>query len=368
MSTDYRALLSDVLTTLESYYPAETQGHEFPADLCDVLNRARRALAQPDLVGEAELELFHRYKRLGLIRPDAIFPSALAQPEPVGPTDTLPWQWYSYCPEDGIELHLTKELAQKAARETMGEYARHAHSDGWHEDMESVSWGALLPAEKAHVIERVEAEPGSEFDEWVRYDLRPVDAVLARWSRPVIEAPAQPEPVGPTDEDYIDCDITGSDRTLLDQFYAGAQREGGSADEVTLRGIHAVLDLLKSPEPTRVELAAMWQEQYGDCSATMTFAEFIDAARAVLARWGNPTLTPIPMSERLPMAEDCDAEGRCWFSSCLNADGRWNLEDRTSGLNSRWYSHWLPAHDLPLAPRHRPTTAPRQPAPDAPAP
>jgi len=142
-------------------------------------------------------------------------------------------------------------------------------------------------------------------------------AVLARWGRPTITpipvSEGLPEPVGPTDEDYIDCDITGSDRTLLDQFYAGAQREGGTADEVTLRGIHAVLDLLKSPEPTRVELAAMWQEQYGDCSATMTFAEFSDAAHAVLARWGRPTITPIPVSERLG-PEDCDAEGKGWWA------------------------------------------------------
>jgi hypothetical protein len=82
------------------------------------------------------------------------------------------------------------------------------------------------------------------------------------------------------------------------------------------------------------------------------------AQQQALARWGRPTITPIPISERLPAPEDCDADGRCWFSSCLNADGRWNLEDRTSGMNG-WYSHWLPAHALPL---------PGQPAPTAPAP
>jgi hypothetical protein len=71
-------------------------------------------------------------------------------------------------------------------------------------------------------------------------------------------------------------------------------------------------------------------------------------ARAVLERWGRPASAPIPISERLPVAEDCDAGGRCWFSSRLNANGRWNLEDRTSGLNSRWYSHWLPHWALPL--------------------
>jgi hypothetical protein len=34
--------------------------------------------------------------------------------------------------------------------------------------------------------------------------------------------------------------------------------------------------------------------------------------RAVLARWGQPA-TPIPVAERLPGPEDCDADGRCWW-------------------------------------------------------
>ena len=109
--------------------------------------------------------------------------AALAQPEPVALTDEKAWQWYSYCPEDGIELHSGKELAQKAAQEIMGSYAKNAHSDGWHEDMDSVSWGMLLPVEQAQVVERTEAEPDSEFDEWIRYELVP-----ARWGTPAIAA------------------------------------------------------------------------------------------------------------------------------------------------------------------------------------
>ena len=112
--------------------------------------------------------------------------------EPQGATDEA-WQWYSYCPEDGIELHLNKELAQNAAQEIMGSYAKAAHSDGWHEDMESVSWGMLLPVEQAQVTERTEAELGSDFDEWIRYELVP-----SRYARPAIE------PQGPTDGDLIE--------------------------------------------------------------------------------------------------------------------------------------------------------------------
>jgi hypothetical protein len=111
--------------------------------------------------------------------------AALAQPEPEGVTDEE-WEWYSYCPEDGIELHSSKELAQKAAQEVMGFYSKALHSDGWHEDMESVSWGMLVPVEQAQVVERTEAEPDSEFDELIRYELVP-----ARWGTPAIEPVSQ---------------------------------------------------------------------------------------------------------------------------------------------------------------------------------
>jgi hypothetical protein len=176
---------------------------------------------------------------------------------------------------------------------------------------------------------------------------------FAENAAPIIErmklALAQPEPVGPTDEGYIDCDITGSDRALLNQFYAAAQREGGSADEVTLRGIHAVLNRPQVLEPTIEELAAMWLEQYGNVSGspTMNFSEFVDAARAVLARWGRPAITPIPVSERLPGPEDCDAEGRCWYWDPEEDNEHWDFMPKVSGNTTTW-THWLPAHALPL--------------------
>ena len=36
-------------------------------------------------------------------------------------------------------------------------------------------------------------------------------------------------------------------------------------------------------------------------------------ARAVLARWSRPAVEPVPVAERLPGPEDCDAKGRCWL-------------------------------------------------------
>jgi hypothetical protein len=63
--------------------------------------------------------------------------------------------------------------------------------------------------------------------------------------------------------------------------------------------------------------------------------------RAVLAKWGHPTPQPVPVSERLPGAEDCLDEGWAWF---FNQRIGW----RQAVLPvSPGYTHWLPANALP---------------------
>jgi hypothetical protein len=63
--------------------------------------------------------------------------------------------------------------------------------------------------------------------------------------------------------------------------------------------------------------------------------------RAVLAKWGHPTPQPVPVSERLPGAEDCIDEGWAWF---FNQRIGW----RQAVLPvSPGYTHWLPANALP---------------------
>ena len=70
-----------------------------------------------------------------------------------------------------------------------------------------------------------------------------------------------------------------------------------------------------------------------------------EGIRAVLARYGRPAITPIPVSERLPGPEDCDAEGQCWW---------WHVDALAwffRGANHRdfpLWTHWLPFHVLPL--------------------
>jgi hypothetical protein len=84
--------------------------------------------------------------------------------------------------------------------------------------------------------------------------------------------------------------------------------------------------------------------------ARAALAEPQPAADDAVAATGKPGLQvePIPMSERLPEAEDCDAEGRCWWwhpPTYAASTGWWSFEpwEWTEDV-----THWLPAHALPL--------------------
>jgi hypothetical protein len=83
------------------------------------------------------------------------------------------------------------------------------------------------------------------------------------------------------------------------------------------------------------------------------------AARAVLARWDTPAIEPVPVSERLPGPEDCDAEGRCWWWHPAHIED--DFDNDWALLNHEWaglalrdsddsliYTHWLPRWALPV--------------------
>lgn len=82
-----------------------------------------------------------------------------------------------------------------------------------------------------------------------------------------------------------------------------------------------------------------------------------------LARYGHPPLRPTPISERLPLPEECDAKGRCWIglpekpikTSAFGAEieselcypAMWMLDlPVTPDPDSKQFM--LPAHALPL--------------------
>ncbi len=83
-------------------------------------------------------------------------------------------------------------------------------------------------------------------------------------------------------------------------------------------------------------------------------AATVHGLRAVLTRYAHPTIEPVPVSERLPGPEDCDAEGRCWIGMWNEIDGEqipdWELSTPAhytwKGITA--ISCWLPCRALPI--------------------
>ena len=92
---------------------------------------------------------------------------------------------------------------------------------------------------------------------------------------------ATPPPLAPN---YIDPEHHGEDRELLQVFYAACNAEGGTADEIHLRGIKAVMAapaaLATSPPepPTDEDLWEIWNNHDGPIPVIL---------RAALERWGH---------------------------------------------------------------------------------
>jgi len=102
--------------------------------------------------------------------------------------DSSQRQWYSYDPEEGIEIYSSREQAKSAAESIMGSYQVAAHSDGWHEDRDFLSWGMRIPVEHAQIVARGFNEPSYEIEEWVRSELKTAQPPAAQPSPPAAPA------------------------------------------------------------------------------------------------------------------------------------------------------------------------------------
>jgi hypothetical protein len=115
---------------------------------------------------------------------------------------------------------------------------------------------------------------------------------------------AQPEPEE-LPPGYIDAEHTGRDREMLEIFYRACRSEGGTADEIHLRGLKAVRALAQpEPEgPTDEELLRCYglakrdhcyEGPIDDWPKRAERAATVHGLRAVLARWGRPAIEPVP--------------------------------------------------------------------------
>jgi hypothetical protein len=138
-------------------------------------------------------------------------------------------------------------------------------------------------------------------------------------------------------------------RALCDELLEALYYETGatSGDWTMLRAkAEAALAQPEPQGPTDEELTDTF---YGDCRDTVT------GLRAVLSRWGRPAIEPVPVAERLPGPEDCDAEGRCWWlKQAANPEHdlltpTWHLQRHgPAGSTFFKFTHWLPHHALPV--------------------
>jgi hypothetical protein len=174
---------------------------------------------------------------------------------------------------------------------------------------------------------------------------------------------AQPEPQGPSELELetIELKLWDKHRTK------GYMGEEFMYDNDFSAALDEYRGLLAQPEPqgpTQAELrtfACKWWHSFGFVKnkATCTWVidqiapeHFVDFSRDLLARWGRPAIEPVPVSERLPVPEDCDAEGRCWFFHTSTIGGNeWFLSQLPKV--SEWYrwqsiTHWLPHGALPV--------------------
>jgi hypothetical protein len=138
-------------------------------------------------------------------------------------------------------------------------------------------------------------------------------------SKPMIDLPP----------DYIDPEHKGRDLELLEVFYKACRSEGGTADEIHLRGLKAVLALAQ-PEPRAGSSNGLAQEHLARLMRDALGVEtnhnaYICAAGKILARReftdyvvSNATHAPLaqpepegPTTEQImDLADDCDFESQ----------------------------------------------------------
>jgi hypothetical protein len=156
-------------------------------------------------------------------------------------------------------------------------------------------------------------------------DDRRATHALATEARAALEA--QPEPQGPTDEELWDL------YQDLGSYFSPTE----FARTVLARWQHA------QPEPptTRPECFGFAMSFLGDPEET-------EVRRYVEALEARTAIQPVPVSKRLPGAEDCDGEGRCWFCTPSSSVMDANWVYRKAKHRRSWNTHWLPHWALPV--------------------
>ena len=113
---------------------------------------------------------------------------------------------------------------------------------------------------------------------------------------------------------------------------------------------------LAHPEPKRPtdeEILSLADDCGLDHDWECTAEEILTFARTIQQRSTPSAIEPVPVSERLPRPEDCDAEGRCWVGCPAFVD---DGDHGSIAYNPSWElcrctpddTHWIPHWALPV--------------------
>ena len=190
-------------------------------------------------------------------------------------------------------------------------------------------------------------------------EMRPADAKPLRITEERLSraraALAEPEPEPPTQRQLLQLAAEfwpeGCEPTQAAPYARAVLARWGTPNLAEIRR-----SLGGAPQPAVGEVAelAAWLRERGQERETLhlpgaalskqlrTAPFLLTRAADLLERLSPPQ--PVPVSERLPGAGDCDAEGRCWLSNNEIEPG-WVLDYPERCTN---WTHWLPFHALPI--------------------
>jgi len=164
-------------------------------------------------------------------------------------------------------------------------------------------------------------------EEASNWNLTPEDHPLVKRARAAL---AEPEPEGPTDAELLEL----MPQQMRDDLAAAARALAGF-------------------DPDNIKASSVFR--------IILNRHIADHSRAVLTRWGNhlgfpdSSTQPIPVSERLPVAENWNADGEVWAWRRFNPEGDMDNGDHWMLAFHEWlededcgFTHWLPANALPL--------------------
>lgn len=142
--------------------------------------------------------------------------------------------------------------------------------------------------------------------------------------------------------DYIVEWIQGEDRKLLEIYYTAERSEGGSADEVILRGLKAVLAHASQQVEIHYQgqLYRMWP------GGKVVIKDDANAPTSISAKLA---VAPVSVSVKPWEREGwCDADGKCWFGAPQIGSLRSMWVLGSPGELATYRTHSLPHWGIPL--------------------